>query len=168
MRRKAHWRLAAHLSAALVLINAPCFAQVSDDTIKLGVLDDMSGPYAENSGPGDVVAVKMAISDFGGTVFGKPIELVSGDLQNKADVGVGIARKWFDIEHVDAIFGLGNSAVALAVQKLAIEKEQNHHRDGCSYVRTDREVLFAQWRALGIRYLFSRQGCGDRYRQAGR
>src|ERR1700733_13990838 len=101
-----------------------CLAQVSDDTVKLGVLDDMTGPYAENSGPGDVLAVKMAISDFGGTVLGKPIELVSGDLQNKADVGVGIARKWFDIEHVDAIFGLGNSAVALAVQKLAIEKNR--------------------------------------------
>src|ERR1700719_1686090 len=80
-----------------------CLAQISSDkrsdgVVKLGVLDDMSGPYAENSGPGDVVAVKMAISDFGGTVLGKPIELVSGDLQNKADVGVGIARKWFDIE----------------------------------------------------------------------
>jgi branched-chain amino acid transport system substrate-binding protein len=124
MQRKARWILAAHLSATIALINAACFAQVSDDTVKLGVLDDMSGPYAENSGPGDVVAVKMAVSDFGGTVLGKPIELVAGDLQNKADVGVGIARKWFDIEHVDAIFGLGNSAVALAVQKLAIEKNR--------------------------------------------
>jgi branched-chain amino acid transport system substrate-binding protein len=123
MRRKAHGRL-ARLSAVLVLIATPCFAQVSDDTVKLGVLDDMSGPYAENSGPGDVLAVKMAISDFGGTVLGKPIEIVSGDLQNKADVGVAIARKWFDIEHVDAVFGLGNSAVALAVQKIALEKDR--------------------------------------------
>jgi branched-chain amino acid transport system substrate-binding protein len=123
MRRKAHGRL-ARLSAVLVLIATPCLAQVSDDTVKLGVLDDMSGPYAENSGPGDVLAVKMAISDFGGTVLGKPIEIVSGDLQNKADVGTAIAREWFDVEHVDAIFGLGNSAVALAVQKLAIEKNR--------------------------------------------
>jgi branched-chain amino acid transport system substrate-binding protein len=106
------------------LSGAPCVAQVSDDTVKLGVLDDMSGPYAENSGPGDVVAVRMAIKDFGGSVLGKPIELISGDLQNKADVGAAIARKWFDVEHVDAIFGLGNSAVALAVQKLATEKKR--------------------------------------------
>jgi len=109
---------------ATALSGTPCVAQVSDDTVKLGVLDDMSGPYAENSGPGDVIAVRMAIKDFGGTVLGKPIELISGDLQNKADVGVAIARKWFDVEHVDAIFGLGNSAVALAVQKLAAEKNR--------------------------------------------
>ncbi|MBR0873240.1 ABC transporter substrate-binding protein [Bradyrhizobium tropiciagri] len=121
MRYKA-FSITASLLAALSA--APCVAQVSDDTVKLGVLDDMSGPYAENSGPGDVLAVKMAIKDFGGTVLGKPIELISGDLQNKADVGVGIARKWFDVEQVDAIFGLGNSAVALAVQKLAAEKDR--------------------------------------------
>lgn len=101
-----------------------CVAQVSDDIVKLGVLDDMTGPYAENSGAGDVLAVKMAIDDFNGTVLGKRIELVSGDLQNKADVGNAIARKWFDIEQVDAIFGLGNSAVALNVQKLAAEKNR--------------------------------------------
>jgi branched-chain amino acid transport system substrate-binding protein len=124
MRPKARGRLVARLSAVLVLVATPCLAQVSDDTVKLGVLDDMSGPYAENSGPGDVLAVKMAIGDFGGTVLGKPIEMVFGDLQNKTDVGTAIARKWFDVEQVDAIFGLGNSAVALAVQKLAIEKNR--------------------------------------------
>jgi branched-chain amino acid transport system substrate-binding protein len=112
------------LLAALSLLGSPSFAQVSDDIVKLGVLDDMTGPYAENSGAGDVLAVKMAISDFGGKVLGKPIEMVSGDLQNKADVGMAIARKWFDIEHVDAIFGLGNSAVALAVQGLALQKNK--------------------------------------------
>lgn len=113
------------LSALLSFGCAPaCLAQVSDDVVKLGVLDDMSGPYAENSGQGDVLAVKMAIADFGGKVLGKPIELVSGDLQTKVDVGIQIARKWFDVDHVDAIFGLGNSAVALAVQKLALEKDR--------------------------------------------
>jgi branched-chain amino acid transport system substrate-binding protein len=112
------------LAATLAFESTAGHAQVADGTVKIGVLDDMSGPYAENSGPGDVVAVKMAIQDFGGTVLGKPIEMVSGDLQNKTDVGVEIARKWFDVEHVDAIFGLGNSAVALAVQKLALEKNR--------------------------------------------
>lgn len=99
-------------------------AQISDEVVRLGVLDDMSGPYADIQGQGDAVAVKMAIEDFGGTVRGKPVEMVSGDLQNKADVGSAIARRWFDVEKVDAILGLGNSAVALAVQAIAQEKNR--------------------------------------------
>lgn len=100
------------------------FAQVSDDVVKIGVLDDMSGPYADIQGPGDVVAVKMAVEDFGGKVNGKPIEVVSADVQLKADVGSAIARRWYDVEKVDAIFGLGTSAVALAVQAIAQEKNK--------------------------------------------
>jgi len=99
-------------------------AQISDDVIKIGVLDDMSGPYADIQGPGDVVAVKMAVEDFGGNVNGKPIEVISGDLQNKADVGSAIARRWYDVEKVDAILGLGNSAVAIAVQGISQEKNK--------------------------------------------
>jgi branched-chain amino acid transport system substrate-binding protein len=99
-------------------------AQISDDVVKLGVLDDMSGPYADIQGPGDVVAVKMAVEDFGGSINGKPIEVVSGDLQNKADVGSAIARRWYDVEKVDAILGLGNSAVAIAVQGISQEKNK--------------------------------------------
>jgi branched-chain amino acid transport system substrate-binding protein len=99
-------------------------AQTPDEPVKLGVLDDMSGPYAENSGQGNVLAVRMAIKDFGGTMFDKPIELVSGDLQNKVDIGMAVARKWFDIEHVDAILGMGSSGVAIAVQGLALEKNK--------------------------------------------
>ena len=112
-------------SAALLALSANCgYAQISNDTVKIGVLDDMSGPYADIQGPGDVVAVKMAVEDFGGKVDGKPIEVVSADLQNKADVGSAIARRWFDVEGVDAILGLGNSAVALAVQGIAQEKNR--------------------------------------------
>ena len=99
-------------------------AQISDDVIKIAVLDDMSGPYADIQGPGDVVAVKMAVEDFGGNVNGKPIEVISGDLQNKADVGSAIARRWYDVEKVDAILGLGNSAVAIAVQGISQEKNK--------------------------------------------
>lgn len=99
-------------------------AQISDDVIKIGVLDDMSGPYADIQGPGDVVAVKMAVEDFDGNVNGKPIEVISGDLQNKADVGSAIARRWYDVEKVDAILGLGNSAVAIAVQGISQEKNK--------------------------------------------
>jgi len=97
-------------------------AQDANGPVKLAVLDDMSGPYAENSGQGNVLAVRMAIQDFGGSLLGKPIEMISADLQNKADIGMNIARKWFDVEGVDAIIGMGSSAAALAVQKLAAEK----------------------------------------------
>ncbi len=102
----------------------PAQAQVSDGFVKIGVLDDMSGPYADIQGPGDVVAVRMAVEDFGGTVLGKPIEVIAADLQNKVDVGSTIARNWYDVEKVDAIFGLGSSGVAIAVQGIAREKNK--------------------------------------------
>jgi branched-chain amino acid transport system substrate-binding protein len=92
--------------------------------VKIGVLDDMSGLYADIQGPGDTVAVRMAVEDFGGTVLGAPIEVVDADLQNKADVGAAIARRWYDTEKVDAILGLGNSSVALAVHGIAREKKK--------------------------------------------
>lgn len=92
--------------------------------VKLAVLDDMSGPYAENSGQGNVLAVRMAIKDFGGSLLGKPIEMTSADLQNKVDIGMSVARKWFEVEGVDAILGMGSSAAALAVQKLAADENR--------------------------------------------
>ncbi|MFG1265882.1 ABC transporter substrate-binding protein [Xanthobacter aminoxidans] len=99
-------------------------AQVSDDIVKIGVLDGLSGPYADLQGPGDVVAARMAVEDFGGKVLGKPVEVVAGDLQHKVDVRSTIARRWYDQEKVDAIFGLGDSAVALAVQDITREKDR--------------------------------------------
>src|SRR6266436_5934002 len=97
-------------------------ALAQNKAVKIGVLDDMSGPYAENTGPGDVASVKFAIADFGGSVLGKPIELVSADFQNKVDVGVGIAKRWYDNEDVGLIVGIPNSAIALALVKVAEEK----------------------------------------------
>src|SRR5918996_3218618 len=102
---------------ALGLASAPATAQ--DKAVKIGVLDDMTGPYADNTGPGDVQAVRMAIADFGGTVLGKPIEIISADMQNKVDIGVGIARQWYEQDQVDVIIGIPHSAIALAVVKLA-------------------------------------------------
>jgi branched-chain amino acid transport system substrate-binding protein len=99
-------------------------AGFSDGVVKIGVLDDMSGVFADQQGMGDVVSARLAVEDFGGRVNGMPIELVHGDLQNRADVGLAIARRWYDQDRVDAIFGLGNSAVALAVQNLAREKQK--------------------------------------------
>ena len=124
MSRRAIVIVAALILAFAGAHSSTAVAQISGDVVKLGVLDDMSGPYAENSGPGDVLAVQMAVADFGGQVLGKPIEIVSGDLQNKVDVGLAIARQWYDVNGVDAIFGLGNSAVALVVQKLALDKNR--------------------------------------------
>src|ERR1041384_4697943 len=93
--------LAALLSCCLLAV--PALAQ--NKAVKIGVLDDMSGPYAENTGPGDVAAAKFAIADFGGSVLGKPIELVTAGFQSKVDVGVGIARRWYDDENVDLVIG---------------------------------------------------------------
>jgi len=114
-----------HIGVAVAALMAtPAIAQVSDDIVKIGVLDGLSGPYADLQGPGDVVAARMAVDDFGGKVLGKPIELVSGDLQHKVDIGTSIARRWYDVEKVDAIFGLGDSAIALAVQEITKQKDR--------------------------------------------
>jgi branched-chain amino acid transport system substrate-binding protein len=96
---------------------------VSDDHVKIGVLGDMSGVYSDVAGPGMSVAAQMAITDFGGTVLGKPIELVSANHQNKPDIGSAIARRWIDRDGVDMITGLENSAVGLAVQGLGTGKK---------------------------------------------
>jgi branched-chain amino acid transport system substrate-binding protein len=94
-------------------------AQISDNVVKIGVLNDQSGLYADLGGPGSVTAARMAVEDAGGSVLGKPIEIVFADHQNKADVGVAVARRWFEDENVDMAIGFDNSAVALAVEQLA-------------------------------------------------
>lgn len=97
---------------------------ISNDVVKIGVLGDMSGVYSTGfSGDGAVAAVKMAVEDFGGTVLGKKIEVISADHQNKADVASATARQWIDEDHVDMITDLTNSAVALAVQQVASDKK---------------------------------------------
>ena len=111
-------------AAALALVAGSAEAQVSDDLVKVGVLDDMSGVYADLTGPGGVAAVRMAVEDFGGKVLGKPIEVVFADHQNKVDVAAASGREWFDVARVDMITGLGNSAVALAIQQLARDKNK--------------------------------------------
>ena len=117
-------RLSKIAALALGLVLAASIAHAQDGAVKIGVLDDMSGPYADNTGPGDVLAVKMAVADFGGTVLGKPIEVISADMQSKVDVGVGIARRWFEAEQVDMIIGIPHSAIALGVVQLATQKNR--------------------------------------------
>src|ERR1700741_699821 len=96
-------------------------AQISDDVVKIGVLNDQSGLYADLGGPGSVTAARMAAEDAGGTVLGKPIDIVFADHQNKADIGSAVARRWFESEKVDMATGFDNSSVALAVEQLAAE-----------------------------------------------
>lgn len=106
---------------------APKAAKFSDDTVKVGVLTDLSGLYSDLAGQGSVVAAQMAIDDAtGGTgkLLGKKVELVSADHQNKADIASSKARTWFDVEKVDGIFDLTNSAAALAVQELGKAKNK--------------------------------------------
>ena len=125
MRNKLGSASAALLAATFLAWSAgTAGAQVTGDVVKVGVLNDMSGPYSDLQGQGSAVAAQLAIDDFGGSILGKPIELVTGDLQNKVDVGAAVARLWYDTENVDAIFDVGHSAVALAVQEIARERNR--------------------------------------------
>src|SRR6059058_6530792 len=102
MKRSA----AVSFGAALLLacaFAAQAQEKVSDGVVKIGMLEDMSSIYADITGVGAVTAAKMAVEDFGGKVLGKPIEVISADHQNKADVASATARDWFDTQQVDAI-----------------------------------------------------------------
>jgi len=116
-------------AVASALAFGPAAAQtsgkLSNDVLRIGVLTDLGGVYADISGKGAVEAVKMAVEDFGGRMFGKPIEVISADHQNKADIGAAKAREWFDIGGVDMINDLANSGVALAVAGLGKEKKRH-------------------------------------------
>jgi branched-chain amino acid transport system substrate-binding protein len=108
--------------AALALATVPASAQMSGKPIKIGVLSDMSSLYADIGGAGSVTAAEMAVRDFGGTVAGQPIEIVSADHLNKPDVGVAIVNKWIDEDGVDAVADVPTSSVALAVQQVMAAK----------------------------------------------
>jgi branched-chain amino acid transport system substrate-binding protein len=115
----------ARRTAALIALACPCLIQpaLADDKVaKIGVLTDMSSLYADINGPGAVVAIKMAVEDSGMLAKGWKIDVLSGDHQNKPDVGVNVARQWIDTEKVDTISDTPNSGVALAVSNLVKEK----------------------------------------------
>ena len=121
MKRPA---LAAGLLAGLSLgaMTGTAQAQLSNDSVKIGVLTDMSGTYSAIGGQGAIEAARLAIEDFGGKVNGKPIELVFADHQNKPDIGSAVARRWIENEGVDVIIDMVTSSVGLAVQQLAGER----------------------------------------------
>jgi branched-chain amino acid transport system substrate-binding protein len=110
--------------AMMCLAPSGARAQISDDVVRIGVLNDQSGLYADLGGPGSVTAARMAVEDAGGSVLGKPVEIVFADHQNKSDIGAAIARQWFDVGKVDMAIGFDNSAVALAVEQLAAERNR--------------------------------------------
>jgi branched-chain amino acid transport system substrate-binding protein len=112
--------------AALLLagLSPATLAQISDEVVRIGVLNDQSGLYADLGGPGSVVAAKMAVEDAGGSVLGKPVDIVVADHQNKADIGAAIARQWFDVGKVDMAIDFDNSSVALAVEQIAKERNR--------------------------------------------
>ncbi len=99
-------------------------ASASAQGVKIGILNDQSGVYADYGGKGSLEAAKMAIEDFGGEVLGKPVELVTADHQNKPDLAVSIARKWYETDGVDMITELTTSSVALAIQELSNQQKK--------------------------------------------
>lgn len=117
-------RMGIALAASLACMAGAQAQKISDDVVRIGVLSDMSGLYADTAGRGSVESAKMAVEDFGGTVAGKKIEVVWADHQNKADVGATLARAWFDRDGVDLIINLNNTSVAVAVNNLARERNK--------------------------------------------
>lgn len=117
-----------HLAATIITVVAAstlattALAQVSGDVVRIGVLNDRSGPLADVTGEGSVIAARLAIEDAGGRVLGKSVELVSADHQNKTDNAGSIASRWFDVDGVDAIVDGGSSAAGLVIQNIAREK----------------------------------------------
>jgi branched-chain amino acid transport system substrate-binding protein len=110
------------IAAAIAALAGTANAQISDGVIKIGVMNDMSGLYADIAGPGSVIAAKMAVEDFGAAKKGMKVEVVGADHQNKPDVGSSIANQWYDVDKVDAIFDVPTSSVALAVSEITRKK----------------------------------------------
>jgi branched-chain amino acid transport system substrate-binding protein len=109
---------------AIGLLSQAAHAEISGDAIKIGVLNDQSGLYADLAGRGSVEAAKMAVEDFGGKLDGASIEVLSADHQNKPDVGSNIVRQWIDVDGVDAVVDVPTSSVALAVNEITKEKNR--------------------------------------------
>jgi branched-chain amino acid transport system substrate-binding protein len=117
-------RFVRHAAACFFTLAAMTASEASDGVVRIGVLNDQSGVFADSTGAGSTLSARIAAEDFGGKVAGMPIEVVAADHQNKPDVGATIARRWFDLEKVDVIVDLGNSAVALAVNEIARDKNK--------------------------------------------
>lgn len=111
----------ALLMATTALTASPALAQFSDNVIRIGVMNDQSGPFADNCGMGSVTMVRLALEDMGGAINGTPVEILTADDQNQPDIGVSIARRWIEEDGVDAVVGCSASSIALAVNDLMRE-----------------------------------------------
>ena len=144
------------LAAAVIGVGA-ARAQISDDVVRIGVLNDQSNVYADFGGPGAVVAARMAVEDFGGKVLGKPIDIIVADHQSKADIGAAIARQWFDADKVDMVIGFDNSSVALAVEQVAFQKNRIAIAGAIGTTAFTGKRLHAQRSRMGLRCLRTHQ-----------
>lgn len=116
--------VALGMALGMALASQPAAAELSDGVVRIGVLNDQSGPLSDMSGAGSLAAARMAVEDFAKSNPNIKIEIVAADHQNKPDVGATIVRKWFDVDGVDIVSDIGNSAVALAIQSIAREKNK--------------------------------------------
>jgi branched-chain amino acid transport system substrate-binding protein len=112
------------LAAGLLMLGASSLAQAEDGVLRVGIITDMSGQYADGNGPGSVISAQMAAEEIGGTVAGRRIEIISADHQNKPDVGVAIVRDWIDNKNIDVIAEGVTSSVGLAIQNLTRERKK--------------------------------------------
>lgn len=126
-------------AAAALALGLPAQAEISDGVVKIGVLNDQSGLYADLAGQGSVEAARMAVEDFGGSVNGMPIEILSADHQNKPDVGSSIVREWIDRDGVDVVVDVPTSSVALAVQEVTRDKDTAFLINGAATTRLTNE-----------------------------
>ena len=117
-------RKLSSIAVGLALSAGAAQAQVSDGVVKIGVMNDQSGTYADLAGPGSVVAARMAVEDFGAAKKGMKVEILVADHQNKPDVGSSIARQWYDVDKVDVIMDVPTSSVVLAVNQVTKEKNK--------------------------------------------
>jgi len=122
----------AALAAALALSAATASAQYSDGVIKLGVINDMSGLYADITGAGSLWAARKAVEDFGAKAKGLNVEVIGADHQNKPDIASNIVRQWFDVDKVDAVVDVPTSSVALAVNQIVRDKNKVHLNSGAA------------------------------------
>jgi branched-chain amino acid transport system substrate-binding protein len=118
------------VAGAIALLAGAASAQYSDGVIKIGVMNDMSGLYADIAGPGSVWAARKAVEDFGAAAKGMKVEILAADHQNKPDIGSNIARQWIDVDKVDAIADVPTSSVGLAVNQIIREKNKVHLNTG--------------------------------------
>jgi branched-chain amino acid transport system substrate-binding protein len=116
--------VATLFALAVVALVTPSVVQAQEGSIRIGYLTDVGGPSSSNDGTAGVDAAKMAIEDMGGSVLGRKVELLVGDHQGKVDIGAGIARRWLDVDGVDTIMDMNNSAIALAVNNLVLAKNK--------------------------------------------